>query len=347
MAKWLTGLAGAAAAAALGLGLGPSKAAQPSMTREQVFALFAAAGFPLGADKHPMNRCRQPANPKVNFFDMNGDGRLEALFIDEGPCYNPDGRWYAVAAEAPDGAWRRILEGEGSVHATGAASGGWFVLAATSGGQTKALHYDGHVYASAGGAPAVAAADPAPQAAAAPAAGAEPSPQAAAAEKPSSEPSAKGGRYPTDGWKAPLKFAQLAPAEQASILTAGGFQRAGSAWKGCEGSSSVDKDGVEIRDLNGDGRPEAIITDSSTDCYGMAGQGFTIVRAVPGGWKRMAQETGIPMFLDARGAEGYPDIEVGGPGTCFPVERWNGHSYRLAGARYDDGGKGKGKPCKL
>ena len=79
----------------------------------------------------------------------------------------------------------------------------------------------------------------------------------------------------------------------------------------------------------------------------MAGQGFTILMAVPGGWKAMAHETGIPMFLDARGAQGYPDIEVGGPGTCFPVERWNGHSYRLAGARYDDGGKGRGKPCKL
>ena len=47
----------------------------------------------------------------------------------------------------------------------------------------------------------------------------------------------------------------------------------------------------------------------------------------------MAQETGIPMFLAERGAENYPDIEVGGPGACFPVERWNGQSYRLAGAR--------------
>ena len=53
---------------------------------------------------------------------MNGDGQVEALFVDEGPCYKPDGRWYAVAAQSPDGAWRRILEGEGSLHATGAAS---------------------------------------------------------------------------------------------------------------------------------------------------------------------------------------------------------------------------------
>ena len=98
---------------------------------------------------------------------------------------------------------------------------------------------------------------------------------------------------------------------------AGGFKHDGKAWKGCEGSSSVDKDGVEIKDLNGDGRPEAVITDSSTECYGKAGQGFTILMAVPGGWKTMAHETGIPMFLDARGAQGYPDIEVGGPGDVL------------------------------
>ena len=198
------------------------------------------------------------------------------------------------------------------------------------------VHYDGHAYASPGHAPSPAAEAPADRAQ-----------ESAVASATDAEPAPKGGSYPTDGWKAPVKFAQLPPAEQASILTAGGFRRAGSAWKGCEGASSVGKDGVEIRDLNGDGRPEAIITDSSTDCYGMAGQGFTIVRAVPGGWKKMAQETGIPMFLAARGAENYPDIEVGGPGACFPVERWNGKTYRLAGARYDDDGKGKGKPCKL
>ena len=132
------------------------------------------------------------------------------------------------------------------------------------------------------------------------------------------EPAPKGGRYPTDGWKAPVKFAQLSPAEQASIMTAAGYKRVGKAWKGCEGSSSVDKDGVEIRDLNGDGRPEAVITASGYECYGNAGQGFAVLRAVPGGWKTMAEETGIPTFLKQRGAQGYPDIEIGGPGDVLP-----------------------------
>ena len=327
MARWIAGLA----AMAMAIAPGAARAAQPSLTRAQVIALFRVAGFPLGRDKHPLNRCGQPTNPKVSFVDMNGDGRVEALFIDEGPCYKPDGRWYAVAAQSREGAWRRILEGEGSVHATGAASGGWFVLAATSAGKTKELRYDGHAYAS-GDHEAVAAAP------------AEPSPDAAVASASDAEPAPTGGSYPTDGWKSPVKFAQLSPAEQASIMKAAGYKRVGKAWKGCDGSSSVDKDGVEIKDLNGDGRPEAVITASGYECYGNSGQGFTVLRAVPGGWKTMADETGIPTFLKARGAERYPDIEIGGPGTCFPVERWNGKSYRVIGGRTDDD---EGKPCKI
>ena len=26
---------------------------------------------------------------------------------------------------------------------------------------------------------------------------------------------------------------------------------------------------------------------------------------------------------------GYPDIEIPGPGTCFPVWRWNGSAYAI------------------
>ena len=203
-------------------------------------------------------------------------------------------------------------------------------------GRTKELRYDGHVYASA---------DHAPSAAAAPA---DRAPDGAVASAADAEPAPKGGRYPTEAWKAPVKFAQLSPAEQASILTAGGFKRDGKAWKGCEGSSSVDKDGVEIKDLNGDGRPEAVITDSSTDCYGMPGRGSPSLRAVPGGWKTMAQETGIPMFLEAARRPGLSGYRGRRPRHLLPgraLERTQlppGH-----GARYDDDGKGRGKPCKL
>lgn len=38
--------------------------------------------------------------------------------------------------------------------------------------------------------------------------------------------------------------------------------------------------------------------------------------------------------------DGWPDISVGGPGFCFPVERWNGKEYKLHRFEYE------GKRCK-
>ncbi|MGH7072403.1 MAG: hypothetical protein ACREFO_20675 [Acetobacteraceae bacterium] len=67
--------------AAAALAIAPPAPAAPSLTRAQVYALFAAPGFPVGRDKHPVNRCGEKANPKVTLVDMNGDHRPEALFI--------------------------------------------------------------------------------------------------------------------------------------------------------------------------------------------------------------------------------------------------------------------------
>jgi hypothetical protein len=35
-----------------------------------------------------------------------------------------------------------------------------------------------------------------------------------------------------------------------------------------------------------------------------------------------------------------PSIDIGGPGFCFPVQRWNGREYRLHGYQHE------GKVCK-
>src|SRR3546814_9945564 len=99
----------------------PLLAATPKLTPVQAAALFKAAGFPIGADKHPVNRCGQQADPRVLFDDMNDDGRAEAIFIDQGDCYKPDGLWYAVATADADGAWRRVLDGEVRLKSTGVA----------------------------------------------------------------------------------------------------------------------------------------------------------------------------------------------------------------------------------
>ncbi|RJF91474.1 hypothetical protein D3876_08985 [Sphingomonas cavernae] len=94
-------------------------------------------------------------------------------------------------------------------------------------------------------------------------------------------------------------------------------------------------------DLNGDGRPEAVVTGSGTFCYGMAGTGFQLVsKQANGSWKLVAGEIGIPDFLKTKGAGGWPDLMIGGPGFCFPVQRWNGREYVLHRFEYE------GKPCK-
>ena len=137
---------------------------------------------------------------------------------------------------------------------------------------------------------------------------------------------------------------QLAGADQQAAFKAAGFALHGKEWRSaCEDTSASYAPGAieTVQDLNGDGRPEAVITEGSTDCYGMAGAGFSIVgKQANGRWKLITKGIGIASFLPTKGAGGWPDIEVGGPGFCFPVERWNGREYRLHRYEYE------GKACK-
>ena len=96
-----------------------------------------------------------------------------------------------------------------------------------------------------------------------------------------------------------------------------------------------------MADLNGDGLPEAVITEGGTFCYGNTGQGFWVVsKTANGGWRLITNGIGIPEFLKTKGADGWPDMSVGGPGFCFPVERWNGREYKVQRWEYE------GKGCK-
>ena len=141
-------------------------------------------------------------------------------------------------------------------------------------------------------------------------------------------------------------FAQskLSPADRAAAFRAGGFKLQGGQWRACgdPGTPSYSPGTIEaVRDLNGDGHPEAVITEGGTYCFGMTGTGYTIVSKEAGGaWKLVTASQGIPNFLATKGAGGWPDIEVGGPGFCFPVERWNGREYALNRHQYE------GKPCR-
>jgi hypothetical protein len=88
-----------------------------------------------------------------------------------------------------------------------------------------------------------------------------------------------------------------------------------------------------VTDLNGDGLPDAVISEGGTYCYGNTGQGYWLVSKLPSGnWKLMTNGTGILEFLKTKGTGGWPDVSVGGPGFCFPVERWNGREYKSSSA---------------
>jgi hypothetical protein len=135
-------------------------------------------------------------------------------------------------------------------------------------------------------------------------------------------------------------------AEQAVIFRAAGFTRNGGAWKSgnCKGAESDSYEPGTIdtyRDLNGDGRPEAVVTEGGAICYGMTGTHFWLLsKQANGSWKRIHDETAIPDFLATKGPGGWPDIQLAGPGFCFPVWRWNGTSYALNRFEYE------GKRCK-
>lgn len=144
-----------------------------------------------------------------------------------------------------------------------------------------------------------------------------------------------------------LALAAVAPpAEEAAIFKAAGFTQAGGKWHSdCDQPDSGDYTPAAIedyRDLNGDGRPEALVTEGSGFCYGNTGVGFSLLSKTPAGeWKPLYQSPGIAEFLATKGSDNMPDISVGGPGFCFLVVRWNGKDYADNRFEYE------GKPCKL
>jgi hypothetical protein len=84
---------------------------------------------------------------------------------------------------------------------------------------------------------------------------------------------------------------------------------------------------AEVIDLNRDGKPEVFVSIGGTCLGGMAGNHMDLyIKNSKGQWKSQFGFQGIYTVLATR-SKGYPDIEIGGPGFCFPVWRWNGLRY--------------------
>jgi hypothetical protein len=136
---------------------------------------------------------------------------------------------------------------------------------------------------------------------------------------------------------------KLSPADEASGFMAAGFKLKGKIWRACDDPTPTYTPGAieQVRDINGDGYPEVVITEGGTYCYGNTGSGYSLVsKQANGSWKLITNGTGILKVLTTKGVGGWPDIEIGGPGFCFPVQRWNGHEYVLQRHQY------VGKPCR-
>jgi hypothetical protein len=146
---------------------------------------------------------------------------------------------------------------------------------------------------------------------------------------------------------AAILLATSAPAaEQPAIFAAAGFKKSHGEWQsecyqpdqGVYNPGTIESYG----DLNGDGRPEVVVTEGSEFCYGSAGTGFWLLtKGASGRWTKLYQSPGMAEFLHTRGANKMPDISVGGPGFCFLVVRWNGRAYVQNRFEYE------GKACRL
>lgn len=124
--------------------------------------------------------------------------------------------------------------------------------------------------------------------------------------------------------------------EQKAIFNAAGFKNENGTWRGkCSiGHISV------FKDLNGDGRPDAVIRDGGTTCYASIGVGFHLMtKQANDQWTRIFHSPGEASFLKTTGRHGWPDLIAVNASQCHTVYRWDGRKFIKNRQSY------KGKLC--
>jgi hypothetical protein len=170
---------------------------------------------------------------------------------------------------------------------------------------------------------------------------------AAAAPSPMTAPTPETAPSPAVATAAatPGGSSTLSAVETSAAFLAAGFNQRGNQWRSAcgdeAGSASYGAGSIDqVADMNGDGRPEVVIIEGGTYCYGMTGQGYWLLsQQADARWKLMDSRTGMLEVLSTKGRDGWPDLSIGGPGFCFPVLRWNGREYAQQRWEYD------GKAC--
>lgn len=291
----LGGLAVGVALTAAGEAWAQAPAARPPMSQQEAYQLVTAAGFTMRGAQ-PVNSCGKPTQPGFAFVDMNGDGRPEAIIGDLDPaCYAVNGARSHVLRKEANGQWKLVGVAAGRIKLLQTRTGGWRDYTVEGQGCQRTWTYD---------------ADRAGYASLQPCPG-------ETGYRPPGAPPPVAERPPVTG----------SAADRAAAFRAAGFKPTGGKYLACDPRLELD---IEVRDLNGDGRPDAVITNHGTECYGNTGQGFYIAtKDASGAWRALYENQGIPDFQTTRGVGGWPDIVNGGPGFCFPVMRWNGSDYAI------------------
>lgn len=285
------------AAFAIALAAGGAAAqTTPAERAREAAAMVTAAGFEVRGGQI-LNPCGRPAQPRPTAVDLNGDGRPEAIITDVDPaCYGGKEAFTVVQRRGPT-SWAAVGAGRGRIRLLDTRTAGWRDYTLEGPGCQRVWNYTAE--------------------------------QGYISPRPCP---GEGGTRPQTVAPPPPPPAGSA-VQRAAAFQAAGFRPTRGKYLACDPRAEL---GIEIRDLNGDGRPDAMITNYGTECFGNTGQGFVLVTQDAGGtWRRLFGSGGMPDFLNTRGVGGWPDIVNGGPGFCFPVLRWNGSDYAIVRWRAD------------
>ncbi len=284
--------------------------------------ILNAAGFSVSSNGQTVTiYCSEkevPSKPGVGALDLTGDGKPEYVLLSQHSCPGEAAAPMQVdiVMRRPDGIWQNILSAQGALKPAGGVTAGWKNLSIANGAKLSAFVHDvaGERYANVSDLQA--------------------RKNMMLAIRPTKYAP---GALPTAGWAMPMALGSLAPGDIAAIFTTAGFRRVGGVWKGCDGTSDahlfeenqLGPDQSSITDLNGDGHPEVMVYDESSECHGQAGAAFTILSPVPGGWKVVFRDgEGYPEVRDTRSKTGWSDVVAGGPGFCHQLYRNDGKGYQ-------------------
>lgn len=260
---------------------------KPNLGAVEGQQLFETLGYRFG-NGTALNLCGRPSSTiKVTYKDLNGDGFPEAIGSDNDKACY-GGPFVTIAYRQRNGVWAWAFRARGDVSVEAGKTQGWLNLRLKTKCDTQYV-YDGQRYAQNG----YCAAD------------------VAGSNLPAALPT-------------PADFDQ-------AFLAANMVKRAGR-WTGCADDENgfAQIENGDYRDINQDGVNDIVISDYGGFCYGNTGQGFVIVtKAASGKWQVMHASPGIATFVKTavKTPGGWPDVEVGGPGFCFPINRWNGKDY--------------------